>query len=113
MARLYILGAIAVFAFQLYCLLDAITAEPMTIRNLPKMVWVLLVLLFPLLGGLAWMLAGRPKDATLRPGGRRSAQRRRPSTGNRLPSAPRGPDDDPDFLRRLDRRRFDEDDERT
>ena len=42
------------------------------------------VLLFPLAGSIAWLVAGRPQ----RPPGQR-------------PLRPRGPDDDPDFLRKL------------
>lgn len=113
MVRLSILGAIALFAFQLYCLLDAITAEPMTIRNLPKVVWMLLILLFPLLGGIAWLVAGRPERAAVQTGGRPTRSTRGGRARRAQPPRPRGPDDDPDFLRSLERRRRHEDDERA
>jgi hypothetical protein len=51
----------ALLAFWLYCLYDVITTEESVIRNLPKMVWLILVLLLPDIGGLAWLLLGRPQ----------------------------------------------------
>ncbi|WP_336922061.1 PLDc N-terminal domain-containing protein [Aquipuribacter sp. SD81] len=81
-------------AFTIYCLIDVIRSEDSDVRGLPKLVWVLLVLLFPLAGGVAWFVAGRPRASRL-PGTERLGRPR-----------PRvlGPDDDPDFLRGLDRR---------
>jgi hypothetical protein len=94
-------------AFLLYCVLDVVRSRDDEIRNLPRMVWLALVVLLPVLGGVVWLIAGRPvssKDA--------EGPRRRPSAGSvpapRRPrpsaAAPRGPDDDPEFLARLDRR---------
>ncbi|MCW2543909.1 MAG: hypothetical protein JWM40_1461 [Frankiales bacterium] len=44
-----------------YCLLNVITTPPESCRNLPKLVWLLLVIFFPLVGGVAWLVAGRPQ----------------------------------------------------
>lgn len=96
--------------FWLYCVLDVAMAEPSLVRNLPKLVWLVLVVIAPPVGGVAWLVAGRPTQASFRPG---STDRRPPgpgSHGGRSRPAPRGPDDDPDFLRGLDERlRGDED----
>jgi len=47
------------FAFAVFCLVDAIgTAQP---RNLPKWAWIVMILFFPLLGSIAWFVAGRPQ----------------------------------------------------
>lgn len=46
-----------------YCVLNVITTPPEACRNLPKMVWLVLVILFPLVGGIAWLVAGRPVSA--------------------------------------------------
>lgn len=73
-----------------YCLIDLWQADRERVRLLPKPVWVLLILVLPLLGGVAWLLAGRP-DSLGRSG----------PAGRRGPQPPRGPDDDPDFLRGL------------
>ncbi|HEX3004328.1 MAG TPA: PLDc N-terminal domain-containing protein [Angustibacter sp.] len=73
-----------------YCLIDLWQADRERVRLLPKPVWVLLILVLPLLGGVAWLLAGRPE--TMGRGG---------PPNRRGPQPPRGPDDDPDFLRGL------------
>ena len=76
-----------------YCLIDLWQADTARVRLMPKAVWALLIVVLPLLGSVAWLLAGRPV-APGRGGG----------PAPRGPSAPRGPDDDPDFLRGLGRR---------
>lgn len=107
-----ILGML-LLAFWIYCVFDVVMAEPTLVRNLPKLVWLVFVVVVPTVGGIAWLVAGRPAGASFRPG---STDHRpaRPSPGRRGPgpAPPRGPDDDPDFLRRLDERlRGDEQDD--
>ncbi|MGB3827994.1 MAG: PLD nuclease N-terminal domain-containing protein [Ornithinimicrobium sp.] len=82
---LRILLAIAVLAFTVYCVVDVVRTDRDKVRNLPKFAWVVMALLFTPAGGIAWLIAGRPKGLNERGGG---SQR-----------GPRGPDDDPDFLR--------------
>ncbi|MGB3762159.1 MAG: PLD nuclease N-terminal domain-containing protein [Ornithinimicrobium sp.] len=77
--------AIAVLAFTVYCVIDVARTDGDKMRRLPKAAWVVTTLLFPVAGGVAWLLAGRPHGQTGRGGG---------ST-----RGPLGPDDDPDFLR--------------
>ena len=52
---------VLVFVLWLYCLVDVITAREDGIRHLGKSIWLLLVLFFPFVGSLAWLVAGRPK----------------------------------------------------
>jgi hypothetical protein len=114
-------GSLLMFAFTLYCVLDVILSEAVLVRNLPKLTWLLLVLFVPLIGGIAWLVAGRPETAGAAPGSHISRGRPpgyrystrgnpvRPPTGRSdvpgprdrraLPPAPQGPDDDPEFLR--------------
>ena len=73
-------------ALTVYCVVDAIQTRDGAARNLPKIAWLILILLFPLVGPVAWLIAGRPRRGT-----RGVTQQRRP----------RGPDDDPDFLKDL------------
>jgi hypothetical protein len=80
--------ALAVLAFTVYCVVDAVQTEEDRVRNLPKVLWVFVTLLLPVAGGIAWLVAGRP----------RSILDRRPQPPRR---GPLGPDDDPDFLRGL------------
>lgn len=97
-------------AFWLYCVIDVVMAEATLVRNLPKLVWLVLVVVVPTVGGIAWLVAGRPERASFRPGStEKRSQWPRPAGSGPLPRAPRGPDDDPDFLRRLDERLQDDD----
>ncbi|NUT42443.1 MAG: hypothetical protein HOV86_20895, partial [Thermoactinospora sp.] len=86
---------LATLVLWLYCLFDVITTPDAACRNLPKIVWVLVVLLFPLVGSVIWLVAGRPERAP-RPA--------RPSTFPEYDRPGRfaatNPDDDEEFLRR-------------
>lgn len=48
---------------MIYCLIEAISTDEHAVRNLPKVAWVLLILFFPLVGSIAWLVAGRPQRA--------------------------------------------------
>ena len=75
-------------AIVLYAFFDCASTPQENVRNLPKWAWLLIILLFDVLGSVAWFIGGRPKKGksgrwpTRRPG-------------------PIAPDDDPDFLRKL------------
>ena len=73
----------------IYAVMDAIQTEDTRVQHLPKLVWIVLILLFEPVGAIAWYVAGRQRSPL---------DRRR---GPNYPSAPRGPDDDPEFLRGL------------
>jgi hypothetical protein len=73
-----------------YCLVECIQTPSDRVRNLPKLGWIALIVVLPLIGSVGWLLAGRP----VRPGGPGSW----PGRGRVV-----GPDDDPDFLAGLDR----------
>lgn len=72
-----------------YALIDCARADPGEVRTLPKPLWLLVVLLLPVLGPIAWLVVGR--------------SRRGP--GPKPRTRPVAPDDDPEFLRELERRR--------
>lgn len=78
-------------ALSVYCLIDCARTPDDEVRGLPKIVWVFVILLFPLAGGIGWLIAGRPRSILSTPV---------PGTRGRN-AAPKGPDDDPDFLKRL------------
>ena len=63
MIKLELLLGIVTFALWVFCLVDAIGAPSNRVRNLPKVAWVILILLFPLVGSIAWLVAGRPEGA--------------------------------------------------
>jgi hypothetical protein len=88
------LPAIITIALAIFCLIDlGMTRGGEDVRILPRWAWVLVILLFPILGPIAWLFAGRPKSE-------------RPPSRNvpRSPSSPIAPDDDPAFLADLERR---------
>jgi hypothetical protein len=60
---LYFDGLIGVITFGLwiFCLVDVITTDDSSCRNLPKLTWLLVVLLLPLVGSIIWLVAGRPQ----------------------------------------------------
>lgn|GEM_PF-318070 len=80
---------LALLGLWLYCIVDVITTDEALMRNLPKMVWLLVVLFLPDIGSLIWLIAGRPPSASFRIGdsGYRPAPSRRPV----------GPEDKPNF----------------
>ena len=72
-----------------YALVDLVTTPARQVRTLPKPLWFVVVLP-PVFGPVAWLLAGRPAKA---------------DRGRAAPPArPVAPDDDEDFLRELRRR---------
>lgn len=94
------LPALITIVLMVYCLIDCIQTDESRSRNLPKMAWVLLIVFLPVVGSVAWLVAGRPERSTT------------PTTG--WPSRTAGfpeyerparrqlaPDDDPAFLAEL------------
>jgi hypothetical protein len=55
-------AGVAVLALWLYCVLDVITSDEASIRNLPKMAWVFIVIVLFEIGAIAWLIAGRPQS---------------------------------------------------
>ena len=81
MVRLFIFMAAVALILLILALISGLSAP--RVRNAPRYVWILLILLLPIAGPVAYFLLGRPV-------------RRRPE---RRPSSP---DDDPEFLRSVD-----------
>jgi hypothetical protein len=71
----------------IYCIFDVIASDDVLIRNLPKGMWLLIVIFLPDVGSLAWLLLGRPLYAGWRPG----------DTTRRAPRRVVGPEDRDDF----------------
>jgi len=80
----------------LFCLFDVITTNPALCRNLPKLLWLVIVLLLPDLGSIAWLVAGHPWQQQQRtPTG---AAARYPEYDRPGRHAAANPDDDEEFL---------------
>ncbi|GAA3430572.1 PLDc N-terminal domain-containing protein [Kutzneria kofuensis] len=97
---LYFDGAVgvAIFCLWIFCLVDVIVTDDSVCRHLPKMLWLLVVLLLPLVGSILWLAVGKPRFQT----------RGYPTRGtSQFPEYDRpgrhvagNPDDDAEFLRR-------------
>ncbi|MEG3635581.1 PLD nuclease N-terminal domain-containing protein [Micromonospora palythoicola] len=105
MARLYILLFLVQIVLAVCALISCLSAEEDGIRHLPRIAWLLIILFFPLVGSIAWFVAGRERrpagGSTSWASGARPAERRRPVA----------PDDDPEFLRSIEERSRREDQE--
>lgn len=91
---------IVTLGLWIFCLVDVITTDESSCRNLPKLLWLLLVLVVPLAGSICWLVAGRPQAAT-----RASARDERqapafPEYDRPGRYAATSPEDDEEFLRR-------------
>ncbi|MDQ2816570.1 MAG: PLDc N-terminal domain-containing protein [Actinomycetota bacterium] len=123
------LFALFLMGFWLYCLTDAVLTPAPEFRGLPKPAWVIIIIVTFIGGAIAWLIVRQPVRSShavpLPPPGdpgsrdedagflsdrwtaaddavaRHPAGRARTTGAAR--AAPKGPDDDPDFLRVLDR----------
>lgn len=105
--RLFLM--VFVIALALYALIDCVrTPEEDMPARMPKYLWITLILMFStiMLGPLAWIITSRVSAAEKRggqlSGGLWSAEKGVELHLSRHSSAPSAPDDDPEFLRKLD-----------
>ncbi|MBO1901576.1 PLDc N-terminal domain-containing protein [Leucobacter weissii] len=77
MVRFVIIGAVIAVAFTLYALVDAAMTDANRARGVPKPVWVVIVVLLPVIGGILWLAIGKGRGP--------------------LPTPRSAPDDDPGF----------------
>jgi len=61
MIKMELLFGVVGFALMVYCLIECIGTPDGSVRNLPKVAWVFIILLFPLVGSIAWLAVGRPE----------------------------------------------------
>lgn len=86
-AVLLVLGIVLV----VYAIFDLIATPKEQVKLLPKIVWFVVVLI-PFVGALLWIFVGHARQAP---------PPKPRNTGWTPPPGPRGPDDDPDYLRGL------------
>lgn len=101
------LFAFALLALWIYCILDVIATNESVIRNLPKIVWLLVVIFVPTIGSIVWLLLGRPERTGFAPGDstyRAEPRGTRLDHSTRRPLVTMAPDDDPRYLAELDER---------
>jgi len=77
-----------------YCIFDVLTTDTEGIRNLPKWLWLIIVVLFPDIGAMAWRMLGRPQKPGWRPSDTAAREQRwaggkpLPEPAAALPKAP-------------------------
>lgn len=72
--------------FWAYAVVDCIVTDPKRVRGVSKPVWLIVVILFSAIGGILWFTIGKDRS---------------PDPGVRLRIS--APEDDPQFLRDLDK----------
>lgn len=93
MGRIVGLFVLVALALVIAAIADCLGGENEP-RRLTRRLWAAIILLLPIVGPIAWFTSGRPRSAERRP-------RPRPKLA---------PDDDPEFLRDLERRLREEED---
>ncbi|WP_432134340.1 MULTISPECIES: PLD nuclease N-terminal domain-containing protein [unclassified Streptomyces] len=82
-------------ALSVYAFIDCISTKDEDVRHMPKPLWAILVLLFPLVGSISWLIAGKRRSPAADGWtGLRTAGQDRPRWV--------APDDNPEFLKSLD-----------
>jgi hypothetical protein len=89
MVRLFVFLAAVQLVLFVLALIGSLSAD--RVRSLPRALWVLVIVLIPLVGPIAYFLYGRPVPPPNEGGPVRRGSPR-----------PSSPDDDPDFLRTVD-----------
>jgi hypothetical protein len=105
------LVGLLVLGLWLFCLFDVITTDESLMRNLGKVWWVVIVLFFPVVGSIMWLVAGRPQGAGTagmpykgNAGTAGTSHGSRYGSGGLAPVRRQvAPDDDPEFLEQVRR----------
>jgi Phospholipase_D-nuclease N-terminal len=88
----------------IYAIVDCLQTPDSELRGLPRFGWLVLIVLFPIIGSVVWLLAGRARGGAERP---RLAWPTVPGAGAPEQQRPArrmvAPDDDPEFLSQLAR----------
>jgi hypothetical protein len=95
------LVGLVTFALWVFCLVEAISTPDVRMRNLPKVAWVLIVLLFPLVGSIAWLVAGRPESRPRGPSAHDRSVPDFPEYDRPGRAAAVDPEKDEEFLRQI------------
>jgi len=96
-----VVATLLLIGLVVYCIVDVLRSDKDERLGVPSFLWILLIVLLPLFGGVAWLVV----SSAQRSGRAQYAPRVRPrrSGPGTAPQRPVAPDDDPDFLRSLER----------
>ncbi|MEU3721686.1 PLD nuclease N-terminal domain-containing protein [Streptomyces sp. NPDC031705] len=79
-----------IIALTIYAFIDCLNTPEEEVKHLPKTVWVLIILLFSIVGPVVWLFAGRKRSVVGGGGGGRARRTQWVA-----------PDDNPEFLKSL------------
>lgn len=85
-------------ALSIYAFIDCISTKDEDVQHIPKPLWAFLVLLFPLVGSISWLIAGKKRHPATAGGALGSGGSPWSRGGGRQWVAP---DDNPEFLKSL------------
>jgi hypothetical protein len=88
-------------ALDVFCVIDLIQTRDDEVRNLPKIAWLILILLFPPIGSIAWLAAGRPQPGSRRPPPYERSASAFPEYDRPGRAAGMSPESDEEFLRKI------------
>ncbi|MFD9356917.1 PLD nuclease N-terminal domain-containing protein [Streptomyces sp. NPDC060031] len=77
-----------IIALTIYTFIDCLNTPEEEVKHLPKVIWVIIILLFSIVGPVVWLFAGKKRSAV---GGGRTHRSRWVA-----------PDDNPEFLKSLE-----------
>ena len=80
-----------IIALTIYAFIDCLNTPEEEVKHLPKVVWVIIILLFSIVGPVVWLFAGKKRSLTGGNGG----------GGGRRRTQWVAPDDNPEFLKSL------------
>ncbi len=96
-------------ALSVYAFIDCISTKDQDVRYMPKPLWAILVLVFPLAGSLSWLIAGKKRHPAGAGGSAGSAGSPWSRGGRQQWVAP---DDNPEFLKSLKDERSPDDEDK-
>jgi hypothetical protein len=79
--RVLLIMALVATAFWVFTIVDCAVQPAIRHRGVSKPIWVLIVVLLPVLGGILWLVVGRSRE--------------------KAAASRRAPDDDPEFLGKI------------
>ncbi|MDR0432964.1 MAG: PLD nuclease N-terminal domain-containing protein [Bifidobacteriaceae bacterium] len=88
-------------ALMIYALVDCVQDTDVERTSVPKPLWIAFIVILPYFGPIAWLVVAKIAKPGLP---RRSTGPHPPFGGSPRRRGPTAPDDDPDFLRKLDER---------
>ena len=57
--------SVVTLALMIFALIDVITNENWQIQHLPKIIWILLIVILPLIGSVIWLIVGKDRGVAV------------------------------------------------